>query len=59
MVKIGVLTPVQNSQYGTPIVIIPKKEGTVRFITDYHRLNHKLVRRTHLLPRIGETVQQL
>ena len=39
LVKIGVLTPVQQSQYGTPIFIIPKKEGTMRFIKDYRRLN--------------------
>ena len=53
------LTPVKKSQYGTPVFIIPKKEGTVRFITDYRRLNQKLVRKTYLLPRIGETIQQL
>ena len=42
--KIGVLTPVQQGQYGTPLFIIPKKEGTARFITDYLRLNQKLGR---------------
>ena len=35
LVKIGVLTLVQQSQYGTPIFIISKKEGTVRFIIYY------------------------
>ena len=41
------------------VFIIPKKEGTVRFITDYLRLNQKLVRKPYNLPRIGETMQQL
>ena len=59
LVKIGVLNLVQQSQYGTPIFIIRKKEGTLRFITDYRRLNHKLVRNTYLLPRIGKNMQQL
>ena len=59
LVKIGVLTPVQQSQYGTPIFIISKKEGTVRFIIEYLRLNQKLVRKPYTLPRIGETMQQL
>ena len=59
LVEIGVLTPVQQNQYGTPIFIIPNKEGTVRFITEYHRLNHKLARKPYPLPRISETMQQL
>ena len=29
------------------------------FITDYLRLNHKLVRKAYLLPRISKTMQQL
>ena len=57
--KIGVSTPVQRSQYGTPVFITPKKEGTERFITEYRRLNHKLVRKPYTLPRIGETIQHL
>ena len=53
------LTPVQQSQYGTPVFITPKKEGTVRFITYYHRINQKLVRNPYPIPRISETIQQL
>ena len=51
LVEIGAITPVQQSQYGTPVFIIPKKEGTVRVITDYHRINQKLVRKPYPLPR--------
>ena len=50
---------VQQSQYGNPVSIIPKKEGTVGFITDYRRLKKKLVRNPYPLHRIGETMQQL
>ena len=57
--EIGVLTPLQHSKYGNPIFIIPKKEGTTRFITDYCRINQKLVRKTYPLPRIYKTMQQL
>ena len=35
LVEIGALTPFQQSQYGTTVFIIPKKEGNVRFIMDY------------------------
>ena len=59
LVEIGVLTPEHQSQYGTPVFIIPKKEGNVRFITDYRRLNQKLVRKPYPLPIIGETMQKL
>ena len=53
------LTSVQKSEYGTPVFIIPKKEGIVIFITDYHNLNHKLLRNNYLLPIIGDTMYQL
>ena len=33
LAKIGVLTPVQQSQHGTPVFIITKKEGNMRCIT--------------------------
>ena len=56
---IGVHTPVQQLQYITPMFIIPKKEGTVRFLMYYHRLNQKLVRNTNLLSRIGKTMHKL
>ena len=59
LVEIGFLTPVQQSQYHTPLFIIPKKEWTVSFITDYRRLNQKLVRKPYPLPRIGDNIQQL
>ena len=29
------------------------------FITDYHRINHQLVRKPYLLPRIGDKIHQL
>ena len=53
------LTPLQQIQYGTPVFIILNKEGTVRFITDYCRLNQQLVINLYPLLRIGETMQQL
>ena len=59
LVEIGVLTLIQQSQYGTPKFMIPKKEGTVRFITDYQRLNQQLVRNSYLLTRIVNTMQKL
>ena len=59
LVKMRVLNPVQQYQYGTTVFITPNKEGTVRLITDYHKFNHQLVRKLYPLPRIGETIKQL
>ena len=59
LVDIGVLNRVEQSEYGTPVFIIPKKEGTVRFITDFRRVNKTIVRKPYPIPRIGETMQQL
>ena len=59
LVDIGVLDRVEQSEYGTPVFIIPKKEGTVRFITDFRRVNKTIVRKPYPIPRIGETMQQL
>ena len=46
----------QQGQYGTPVFRIPKKEGTVGFITDYRRMNQQLARKMYPLTRIGETM---
>ena len=50
----GESTPVEQSQYGNNEFIIPNKEGTVRFITEYRRLNHKLVIKQYPLTRPGK-----
>ena len=43
----------------TPLFIIPDKEGTVRFIMGYCRLNQQLVINTYPLPRIVNAMQKL
>ena len=53
------LTNVKQYQYGTSVFLIPKKEGTVRFIMDYRKLKNKLVGNFYPLPRICETIQKL
>ena len=59
LVKIGLLTLTQQSWYGTPVFIIPMKEGTVRFITGNHRFNQKLVGKMYSVPITGNTIQHL
>jgi hypothetical protein len=61
LVDIGVLTPVQDSEWGTPVLfIIPKKDGTVCFIsTDYCIVNKLIKRKPYPLPRNANTLQEL
>ena len=44
LVKLGVLVPQQQSEWASPTLIVPKKDGRVRWISDLHQLN-KVVRR--------------
>ena len=57
LVSIGVLEKVQESEWGSPTFIIPKKDGRVRFISDFRRLNQKLKRKPYPLPRISDMLQ--
>ena len=39
LVNIGLLTPVQQSKYGTLMFTIPKKKDTLRFILNFRKIN--------------------
>jgi len=39
LVRIGVLKKINRSEWAAPSFIIPKKDGTVRFINDFRELN--------------------
>ena len=59
LVEIGVLEKVHSSEWGSPTFIIPKKNGTVRFISDFRKLNKMLKRKPYPLPRIADLLQNL
>ena len=40
LVNIGMLAPIQQLEYVTPVFIIPNKEVNIRFITGYLNINH-------------------
>jgi hypothetical protein len=39
--------------------IIPKKNGTVRFISDFRRLNEEVKRKPYPIPKIAQMLQEL
>ena len=52
--KIGVLKKVNCSEWGAPSMIIPKKDGTVCFISDFRELNKLIRRKPFLIPKIQD-----
>lgn len=56
---IGVLEPVEQSEWASPSFVIPKKDGSVRFLTDFRKLNERILRKPYPLPKISDTLQQI
>ena len=52
--EIGVLRKVNRSQWGAPTFVIPKKDKTIRFITDFRELNKHIKRKPYPLPKIQD-----
>jgi hypothetical protein len=59
LMGIGVLKRQSSSQWASPTFIIPKKDMTVRTITDFWELNKRIVRRPYPIPKISSTLQEL
>ena len=57
LVEIGLLTPVFESKWSSPSFMIPKKDKTVRFLTNFRSLNKKLVRKSYPLLVIQDSIQ--
>lgn len=60
LVGLGILVPVSNSQYATPIVPVLKNDGTVKIAGDFSvTLNKDLIIDKYPLPRIEEVFAKL
>ena len=48
-----------DSPWAAPSFIIPKKNGQVRFLTDFRQLNKRLQRKPYPIPKILDMMQTL
>ena len=58
--SVGVLKRcLEGSQWATPTFIVPKKEGTVRIVTDFRVLNNLVIRHPFPMPKTQEMLQDI
>ena len=53
MLEAGIISP-SSSAWSSPIVIVPKRDNTIRVCIDYRQLNKTLVKDSYPLPRIDD-----
>ena len=58
MLKEGIAEPA-TTEWASPIVFAPKKDGTLRFCVDYRRLNAMTIRDSYPIPRMDECIDSL
>lgn len=58
MLEKGVIEP-SSSPWSSPVVLVRKKDGTVRFCVDYRKLNNVTVKDSYPLPRIEDCLDAL
>ncbi len=56
--ELGVLSKTGPAKYLSPTFIIPKKDGRVRWVSDFRKLNTMIVRKVYNLPRIQDILRK-
>ncbi len=56
---LGVLKWQADSEWALPTFIIPKKDNTIRFVSDFREINKWIVRKPFPIPKISTVLQEL
>jgi hypothetical protein len=57
--ELGVLERQHASEWASPSFIIPKKDQTVHFLSDFQEVNKRLVRKPFPIPKINMVLQEI
>ena len=58
MLQLGVIEE-SRSAWSSPIVLVPKPDGTFRFCNDFRRLNEASAFDAYPMPRVDELIERL
>jgi Reverse transcriptase (RNA-dependent DNA polymerase)/RNase H-like domain found in reverse transcriptase/Spumavirus aspartic protease (A9) len=59
MLKYNIIRPSTKSEWASPVILVPKKNGKLRFCVDYRQLNKVTKKDNYPLPRIDEILDSL
>ena len=59
LVQIGVLKKINHSQWAAPCFVMPKKDQTIRFVSDFRELNERIKRTPFPPPKIQDLLLKL
>jgi hypothetical protein len=58
MLSKGLICP-SASPWGSPVIFVDKRDGTIRLCVDYHKLNEVTIKNKYPLPKIEDLFDQL
>ncbi len=58
MLKAGAIRD-SDSPYSSNVVLVRKKDGTLRFCVDFRKLNNRTVKDAYAIPRVEDTLHLL